>query len=195
MPFHEPGLAELLNMSANRMVLTDDFSDGVVNADVVFIAAGTPSLPNGNPDLCSARSTADQAGRHMQNHFRVVVNKSTVPIGSANSVESVIRTSFEDRQRTRANGRFSAVSNPEFLREGSAIRDTLYPDRIVIYNPKALEVVQALYHPILEQSFLAPEFTPRAEGFTAELITYAAKAFLSLTISFANEGQLAEGQA
>ena len=132
MPFHEPGLAELLDLSANRMVLTDDFSDGVVNADVVFIAAGTPSLPNGNPDLCSARSTADQAGRHMQNHFRVVVNKSTVPIGSANSVESVIRTSFEDRQRTRANGRFSAVSNPEFLREGSAIRDTLYPDRIVV---------------------------------------------------------------
>ena len=71
MPFHEPGLAELLDLSANRMVLTDDFSDGVVNADVVFIAAGTPSLPNANPDLCSARSTAEQAGRHMQNHFTV----------------------------------------------------------------------------------------------------------------------------
>ena len=194
MPFHEPGLAELLDLSANRMVLTDAFSDGVVNADVVFIAAGTPSLPNGNPDLCSARSTAEQAGRHMQNHFTVVLNKSPVPIGSASSVESVIRTSFEDRQRTRANGRFSVVPNPEFLRD-SAIRDTLYSDRIVICNPKASEVVQALYHPILEQSFLAPEFTPRAEGFTAELITYAAKAFLSLTISFANEGQLAEGQA
>ena len=83
MPFHEPSLAELLDLSANRMVLTDAFSDGVVNADVVFIAAGTPSLPNGNPDLCYARSTSEQVGRHMQNHFTVVVNKSTVPIGSA----------------------------------------------------------------------------------------------------------------
>lgn len=206
-PFHEPGLPELLSLASNRIDFTTDFSEGLSGADVVFIAVGTPSLADGNPDLHFVQSAAEQVGRHVGDHFTVVVNKSTVPVGSANWVEAVIRTAFEDRHKLKSNGTFSVASNPEFLREGSAIRDTLYPDRIVIgsSHPRALETLHALYRPILDQSFPSPDFAPRPEGLgavplvtasptSAELIKYAANAFLSVKISFANEiGHLAEG--
>ncbi len=205
--FHEPGLPELLQLSSNRIDFTTDFNQGLSGADVVFIAVGTPSLPDGNPDLRFVRSAAEQVGNHVREHFTVVVNKSTVPVGSANWVEAVIRDAYEDRHHSRANGTFSVASNPEFLREGSAIRDSLYPDRIVIgsRDSKALEILHALYRPILEQSFPAPDFAPRPEGLgavplvtasptSAELIKYAANAFLAVKIGFANEiGHLAEG--
>jgi UDPglucose 6-dehydrogenase len=134
------------------------------------------------------------------------VNKSTVPIGCGNWVEALVRESFEARNGHRPKGRFSVASNPEFLREGSALRDSLYPDRVVLGadDPRALDCLYALYKPVLEQTFAAPAFLPRPEGLgavplittdlaSAELIKYAANAFLSLKVSFINEvAQLAE---
>jgi UDPglucose 6-dehydrogenase len=206
-PFHEPGLAELLNLASDHIDFTTDFADAVSGADVVFIAVGTPSLPDGNPDLHFVRTAGEQIGCHVNEHFTVIVNKSTVPVGSVNWVESVIRDAYQAKHQTKANGSFSVASNPEFLREGSAIRDSLYPDRIVIgsNDSRALEVMHALYRQIVEQSFTPPDFAPRPEGIgavpivtaspaSAELIKYAANAFLSVKISFANEiGHLAEG--
>jgi UDPglucose 6-dehydrogenase len=163
-------------------------------------------LPDGNPNLQYVKAAGEEIGKHLRDGFTVVVNKSTVPIGSANWVDTVVRDSYEESRGSKANGIFAVASNPEFLREGSALHDTLYPDRVVLGsdNPKALEVLYALYRPIIEQSFAAPNFLPRPEGLaavpvvttnltSAELIKYAANAFLSVKISFANEvGCLAE---
>jgi len=134
------------------------------------------------------------------------VNKSTVPIGSGNWVEALVREAYEKRTNQKANGRFAVASNPEFLREGSAIFDSLYPDRVVVGSDhqRTGEVMYSLYRPLLEQSFKAPWYLPRPERMgavplisadlaSAELIKYAANAFLALKISYINEiGQLAE---
>jgi len=134
------------------------------------------------------------------------VNKSTVPIGSGNWVESLIRESYEQRRDKPPFGQFAVASNPEFLREGTALHDSLYPDRVVIGAdvPRALELLYTLYRPILDQTFSAPTFLPRPEELgavplistdlaSAELIKYAANAFLALKISYINEiGRLAE---
>ncbi len=205
-PIHEPNLAEALAASGRNICFTTDPATAIANAQVIFIAVGTPSLPDGNPDLRYVKAAGQQIGKHLPDHFTVVVNKSTVPIGSANWVETVVRDAFEDSHQARAGQRFAVASNPEFLREGSALYDTLYPDRVVIGsdNSDALEALYALYRPIIEQSFAAPSFLPRPEGLgavpvvtanltSAELIKYAANAFLSVKISFANEvGHLAE---
>ena len=136
----------------------------------------------------------------------VVVNKSTVPIGSGNWVESIVRDAYEKRTNKKAKGVFAVASNPEFLREGSAIFDSLYPDRVVVGsdNQRTAEVLYSLYRPLLEQTFNAPSYLPRPERMgavplisadlaSAELIKYAANAFLALKISYINEiGQLAE---
>ena len=136
----------------------------------------------------------------------VVVNKSTVPIGSGNWVESLVRDAYEKRTNSKAKGMFAVASNPEFLREGSAIFDSLYPDRVVVGsdNQRTAEVLYSLYRPLLEQTFTAPSYLPRpdrmgavplisADLASAELIKYAANAFLALKISYINEiGQLAE---
>jgi UDPglucose 6-dehydrogenase len=134
------------------------------------------------------------------------VNKSTVPIGSGNWVDSLVRDAFQRRNGARAKGGFAVASNPEFLREGSALLDSLYPDRVVVGadNPQTAEVLYTLYRPILEQTFASPAYLPRPESIeavplistdlaSAELIKYAANAFLSLKISYINEiGQVAE---
>ena len=135
----------------------------------------------------------------------VIVNKSTVPIGSGNWVESLVRDAYRN-QHPKLTPQFVVASNPEFLREGSALSDMLYADRVVVGadDPKGLEVLRALYQPLIEQTFEAPYFLPRPEGFSAvhflssdlqsaELIKYAANAFLALKISFINEiSELAE---
>jgi UDPglucose 6-dehydrogenase len=205
-PIHEPNLSDALNASRSNVSFTTDPSQALADAEIIFIAVGTPSLPDGNPDLQYVRAASEQIGKHLGNSFTVVVNKSTVPIGSANWVDAVVRDAYAEFHGGRANGVFAVASNPEFLREGSALHDSLYPDRIVLGsdNPKALELLYALYRPIIEQTFAAPTFLPRPEGLgavpvvtanltSAELIKYAANAFLSVKISFANEvGHLAE---
>ncbi|HWR50509.1 MAG TPA: UDP-glucose/GDP-mannose dehydrogenase family protein, partial [Bryobacteraceae bacterium] len=205
-PIYEPHLAELAGLARDRLHFTTDPAEAHTSAGVIFIAVGTPPQPDGNPDLSYLRSAAMDVGRHLGPDFTVVVNKSTVPIGCGNWVESLVREAFEVRHGSRPNGRFSVASNPEFLREGTALHDSLYPDRVVIGSDdaRALACLYTLYKPVVEQAFPAPSFLPRPDGLgavpiittnlaSAELIKYAANAFLSTKISFANEiAQLAE---
>lgn len=205
-PIFEPGLEELMSEASENLKFTMDYAEAVPGAEVIFIAVGTPPQPDGSPDLRHLRSAAESIGRHLSDTFAVVVNKSTVPIGSGNWVEALIRTSYETHHGQRADERFAVASNPEFLREGTALGDTLYADRIVVGsdNPRVLEIMYTLYRPLIDQSFAAPTFLPRpsecaavpmvsSDLASAELIKYAANAFLALKISFINEiGSLAE---
>jgi len=205
-PIYEPYLTELIAEARGNLQFVMDYAKGVPDADVIFIAVGTPPGPNGSPDLKYLQSASKGIGEHYDGQFTVVVNKSTVPIGSGNWVGSLVRESFEQKRGRKGDKQFSVASNPEFLREGSALSDTLYPDRVVIGsdNARALETLYTLYRPVLDQSFTAPIFMPRPENLgavplistdlaSAELIKYAANAFLALKISYINEiGQLSE---
>jgi UDPglucose 6-dehydrogenase len=203
-PFYEPYLAELIALSKERggLDFTTDLCGPIAASEVIFIAVGTPPLPNGASDLRYLEMAANGIGAAMDaGHPRLVINKSTVPVGCGNLVETLIREGIMEAGRTRPSGiRFAVASNPEFLREGSAILDSLYPDRIVVGSddPDARAVLESLYRPIIEQSFAAPAFLPRPEHMTAvplvattltsaEMIKYAANAFLAMKISFANE--------
>jgi len=203
-PFYEPHLDEMLRQVDLRF--TNSYEEAIPRADVVFIAVGTPSLADNRPDLSYLSSAAKQLGEHLGGGFTVIVNKSTVPIGSGNWVDAIVRDAWEAKHGSRAAGQFAVASNPEFLREGSALQDSLYPDRVVIGadDTRALERLYTLYRPLLEQTFSPPSFLPRPERLgavalistdlaSAELIKYAANAFLALKISFINEvGALAE---
>jgi UDPglucose 6-dehydrogenase len=205
-PIYEPGLEELLVQACPNLCFSTSYAEAIPEADVVFVAVGTPPLPDGTPNLGYLRAAAQGIADHLTGRFTVVVNKSTVPIGSGNWVESLIRESYGQRHGKNLNGRFAIASNPEFLREGSALLDSLYPDRIVIGadESRALEVLYSLYRPVLDQTFAPPTFLPRPDGLaavplistdlaSAELIKYAANAFLALKISYINEiGRLAE---
>lgn len=204
-PIYEPGMEDLLAEAAQNLTFTTSYSEAVPGADVVFVAVQTPSAEDGSPDLRYLRRAAELVAQSLNHEFTVVVNKSTVPIGSGNWVDAILRDSFEQREDRPEGVEFSVASNPEFLREGNAIADTLYPDRIVIGsdNSRSLEVLNRLYRPIINQTFTPPTFLPRPEDVnavplvstdlaSAELIKYAANAFLALKISYANEiGQLA----
>jgi UDPglucose 6-dehydrogenase len=197
---YEPFMDELLAEAAHNLTFTTDYATGVSGAEVVFIAVQTPSAPDGSPDLRYLRSAAEMTAEHLGSTFTVIVNKSTVPIGSGNWVEAILRESYERHHGRRAQGEFAVASNPEFLREGAAFSDTFYPDRIVIGSddPRSLDMLSRLYRPILDQSFTAPAVLPRPDEVgavplvstdlpSAELIKYAANAFLALKISFINE--------
>ncbi|WP_245575099.1 UDP-glucose dehydrogenase family protein [Meiothermus rufus] len=199
-PIYEPNLEELMHLARERLRFTDTYAEAVPEANVIYIAVGTPPTADGSPDLRYVQAAAEGIGQHLSEKFTVIVNKSTVPIGSGNWVESLVQAAYEARHGKRAKGTFAVASNPEFLREGSAIYDSLYPDRIVVgaERTEALEVLYNLYRPILEQSFIEPAFQPRpntmkavplisADLASAELIKYAANAFLSVKISFINE--------
>jgi UDPglucose 6-dehydrogenase len=204
-PIYEPYLKELLEEARPNLTFTTSYPEAIPSADVVFIAVGTPPTPSGSPNLEFLSQAARSIGQHLEGDFTVVVNKSTVPIGSGNWVGSLLRDACENRQNGHRSS-FAVASNPEFLREGSALHDSLYPDRIVIGadEPRALEVMYSLYRPILDQTFAAPTYLPRPETVaavpllstdlaSAELIKYAANAFLALKISFINEiGLVAE---
>jgi UDPglucose 6-dehydrogenase len=203
-PIYEPHLAELIAMAVERggIDFTTDLRDPVAASEIVFIAVGTPPLPNGASDLRYLESAAIGIGSAMDSSRpRVVINKSTVPVGCGNLVETLIREGIQEAGRTNPSDiRFAVASNPEFLREGSAILDSLYPDRIVVGADEEATraVLGALYRAIIEQSFRAPAFLPRPAHVTAvplvattltsaEMIKYAANAFLAMKISFANE--------
>ncbi len=205
-PIYEPFLTELMAAAQPNLQFCTEYAGAVKDADVIFIAVGTPPSPDGSPDLKYLRAAAQGIGQHYDGDFLVVVNKSTVPIGSGNWVGSIVRESYEQHHGRKANGHFSVASNPEFLREGTALHDSLYADRVVIGsdNNRALEVLYSLYRPILDQTFAPPTYLPRPEELgavplistdlaSAELIKYAANAFLATKISYINEiGQLAE---
>jgi len=176
MPIYEPGLEEMVHRSIDdsRIAFTTDLGHAVRSSEVIFIAVGTPPGPNGEPDLTHVIDVARGIARHIDK-YKVVVNKSTVPIGTGNLVREMIE---KNKQR---DADFDVVSNPEFLREGSAINDTLYPDRIIIGAPSqtvAMKLLE-LYAP-LERPMLITDVT------SAEIIKYASNAFLSTKISFIN---------
>ncbi|MGI8746301.1 MAG: UDP-glucose dehydrogenase family protein [Bryobacteraceae bacterium] len=205
-PIYEPFLSELLEEANANIQFGTDYSEGVKDAEVIFIAVGTPPSQNGSPDLRYLCSAARGIGQHFNGDYTVVVNKSTVPIGSGNWVGSLVREAYEQERGRKADNQFSVASNPEFLREGTALHDSLYPDRVVIGadDGRSLEVLYTLYRPILDQTFTPPTFLDRPEDLgavplistdlaSAELIKYAANAFLALKISYINEiGQLSE---
>ncbi|GBQ42167.1 UDP-glucose dehydrogenase family protein [Komagataeibacter europaeus] len=179
-PIYEPGLAELIanNVAADRLKFDMDLGWGVRDADAVFIAVGTPSRRgDGHADLSYVYQVAKDIAAELQG-YTVVVTKSTVPVGTGDEVERLIR-------ETRPDADFTVASNPEFLREGAAIGDFKRPDRIVIgtTDPRAREVMSEVYRPLfLNQAPIL--FTDRR---TSELTKYAANAFLATKITFINE--------
>lgn len=189
-PFHEPGLPELLTetVATGRLSFTDEADTALSGADVIFLCVGTPTGAGGMPDMAQVESAAKALAPHLRDGT-VVVNKSTVPVGSGNWV----RTLIEEALPVNSRPDFHVVSNPEFLREGSALQDFLYPDRVVLGgDPAGLARVARLYEPVLEQCFPTgrPDEKPQLITTTlasAEMIKYAANAFLATKISFANE--------
>ena len=202
-PIYEPYLAELLPLARERggVDFETELGPAVAQSDVIFIAVGTPSQATGEANLSYLEAAARSIGAAMDNsRFRVVVNKSTVPVGCGNLVETLIREGIEGSGRRSADIRFGVASNPEFLREGSAISDSLFPDRIVLgsEDSQTIAVLRDLYHGLIEQDFTPPAFFRRPEWMTkvplvtttltsAEMIKYAANAFLAMKIGFANE--------
>ena len=174
-PIYEPELPKLIrkNAKAGRLKFTTNVEKAVKNSYVIYIAVGTPQAKNGRADLKYVKMAAKQIGKAM-NGEKIIVNKSTVPVGTAELVKSIIAKYYK--------GTFHVVSNPEFLREGSAVNDFLKPDRIVIgyESPKAKKVMQELYKPIKAKKFYT-------DLRSAELIKYASNAFLATKISFINE--------
>lgn len=175
-PFFEPGLAELVkkNLEAGRLVFTLSYKEAIPQSEIVFICVGTPSLDNGEADLSSVFAAAREIGKNL-NNYTVVVCKSTVPVGTTGKIAEVIKK-FKP-----ANVRFEIASVPEFLREGSALTDTLNPDRIVIgsESEKAKNLLLEL-HKSINGHFVLTDIP------SAEMIKYASNAFLSTKISFAN---------
>ena len=179
-PIFEPGLDELVaaNVRGGRLSFALDGTEAIRKADAVFIAVGTPSRRgDGHADLSYVYAAAEEIADLMDG-FTVVVTKSTVPVGTGDEIEKIIRERRPDAQ-------FAVVSNPEFLREGAAINDFKRPDRVVVGtdDPRAQEVMRELYRPLnLNETPIL--FTGRR---TSELIKYAANAFLALKITFINE--------
>lgn len=179
MPIYEPGLEQLVtkNMESGRLRFTTDIKQAVEQALVIFLAVGTPPKQDGSPDLRFVESAARSIGEHM-NGYKVIVTKSTVPIGTGENIRKLLR-----EVNPRLN--FGIVSNPEFLREGAAINDFMRPDRVVIgsRDQEAIAIMRDLYRPLylIEAPFVVTSLE------AAELTKYAANAFLATKISFINE--------
>jgi UDPglucose 6-dehydrogenase len=177
MPIYEPGLEELVarNVADGRLIFSTDLADSVRRSDIIFIAVGTPPKASGESDLTAVEEVAHGIAQTLD-RYKVIVNKSTVPVGTGDLVRNII-----ERNRRRPVN-FDVVSNPEFLREGSAIEDTLRPDRIVIGAPNqqvAMTLLE-LYAP-LERPMIITDVH------SAEIIKYASNGFLAAKISFINE--------
>ncbi len=184
-PIYEPGLEEMVRENARLKTLrfTTDKKEAISNAEVIFIAVGTPMGEDGSADLSFVKAVAQDIGSHIEREYVVVVDKSTVPVGTAREVRIIIESALAKRQDSHIA--FDVVSNPEFLKEGVAIKDFMSPDRVVIGtdSTRALEVMKALYAPFLLKSdrFIAMGIE------SAEMTKYAANAMLATKISFINE--------
>ncbi|MGH7256204.1 MAG: UDP-glucose dehydrogenase family protein [Nitrospirales bacterium] len=179
-PFYEPGITELVakGLRENRLTFTTDIAQTVDQALVIFIAVGTPARGDGSADLSYVEEVGQGIGRHMTG-YKVIATKSTVPVGTGDKLREVIQAN------QTSPCRFDIVSNPEFLREGSAIEDFLRPNRVVIgaESPHAIAIMKDLYRPLylLETPFVVTDLP------TAEMIKYASNAFLATKVSFINE--------
>ena len=176
LPIYEPGLEEIVrrNVKAKRLLFTLDYRESIPNSDAVFIAVGTPPLPNGEADLSVVFAVAKKVGENLEG-YTVVVTKSTVPVGTNKKTYEIINTA------KRKETTFDVASIPEFLREGQAISDTLHPDRIVIgTDSKPAERLLIELHKSIDGIFVLTNIE------TAEMIKYAANSFLATKISYAN---------
>ncbi|GAB2999976.1 UDP-glucose 6-dehydrogenase [Arenimonas maotaiensis] len=182
-PIYEPGLTPMVvqNHQEGRLQFTTDAKSAVEHGDIIFIAVGTPPDEDGSADLQYVLAVADTIGRHLSRPA-VVVNKSTVPVGTADRVEAAVASALQARGAVVA---FDVVSNPEFLKEGDAVKDCMRPDRIVIgaKSAKALEQLKKLYAPFNRNHDRIVAMDVRS----AELTKYAANAMLATKISFMNE--------
>ncbi|MEH2328717.1 UDP-glucose dehydrogenase family protein [Nostoc sp.] len=209
-PIFEPGLSEIMQsaIQTEKIHFTSDLAAGVSHGEILFIAVGTPPLPTGESDTRYVEAVARGIGENLNGGYKVIVNKSTVPIGSGDWVRMLILDGVAERQKTLipAGGvpsddklsefaaEFDVVSNPEFLREGSAVHDTFNPDRIVLggNSQRAVALMQQLYAPIVERKYAEDQSLPpvpilATDLSSAEMIKYAANAFLATKISFINE--------
>lgn len=208
-PIFEPGLSEIMQsaIESGHIEFTTDLGAGVAHGEILFIAVGTPPLPTGESDTRYVEAVARGIGIHLNGGYKVIVNKSTVPIGSGDWVRMIILEGIAERQKVLVGAGgvriedtvdkiagFDVVSNPEFLREGSAVYDTFNPDRIVLgsNNSKAIAMMQELYTPIVDRNFASDPSLPSVPVVvtdinSAEMIKYAANAFLATKISFINE--------
>ncbi len=179
LPIYEPGLGELVerNVQADRLHFTTNYTEGLANAEFIFIAVGTPTGQDGHgADLQYVEGAARAIAQHLD-HYAVVINKSTVPVGTGDIVANVLRQNLK-----QPDVRFSVVSNPEFLREGAAVLDFMQPDRVVLGSTDrdAANLVAELYLPLRARMVIT-------DIYTAEMIKYASNAFLATKISFINE--------
>jgi len=177
-PIYEPGLEEIVktNKDAGRLVFTTDLKKGVENSLIIFLAVGTPSADDGSADISAILEAAGQIAELMDG-YRVVVTKSTVPVGTHQKVMEVMAS--------KTKHRFDYVSNPEFLKEGSAVEDFLKPDRVIVgtTNPEVIELMRQLYSPFMRRKERVLFMDPAS----AELTKYAANTMLATRISFMNE--------
>ncbi|MEB3210516.1 MAG: UDP-glucose/GDP-mannose dehydrogenase family protein [Leptolyngbyaceae bacterium] len=206
-PIYEPGLSELMQQAIqeDKIQFTTDLAAGVSHGEVLFIAVGTPPLPTGESDTRYVEAVARGIGNHLNGGYKVIVNKSTVPIGSGDWVRMIILDGVAERQKemvTSGGGTatvaptpdFDVVSNPEFLREGSAVFDTFNPDRIVLGSngQRAIAMMKDLYAPIVSRQFADDKSLPTVpvvvtDLSSAEMVKYASNSFLATKISFINE--------
>jgi UDPglucose 6-dehydrogenase len=194
-PIHEPGLPEVIaeSIRKGKIEFTTDIAAGVNHGEILFIAVGTPSLADGRSDMRYVEAVARSIGESLTEGYRVIVNKSTVPIGSGDWVRMIVLDGMVGKSNIDQI-QFDVVSNPEFLREGVAVFDTFNPDRIVVGSgsDRALKLMQELYTPIIDRSFAEDKTLPPVPVVitdlnSAEMIKYAANAFLATKISFVNE--------
>lgn len=182
-PIYEPGAEDLLerNLRAERIRFTTEAREAIEFGELIFIAVGTPEDENGDADLRYVHETAREIGTYM-NEYKVIVDKSTVPIGTSRKVAEIIQAELKKRGEELT---FDVTSNPEFLREGKAVGDFLNPDRIVlgVESPKAEKKLRKLYHVFVRSKKPIIVTTPE----TAEMIKYASNAFLATKITFINE--------
>lgn len=209
-PIFEPGLSDIMQAAyqSGNLEFTTDLGAGVEHGEILFIAVGTPPLPTGESDTRYVEAVARGIGAHLNDGYKVIVNKSTVPIGSGDWVRMIVMDGIAERQKVlvgaggvvseetvaKIAAEFDVVSNPEFLREGSAVYDTFNPDRIVLGSNggRAIAMMKELYTPIVERKFAEDASLPPVPVLvtdvnSAEMIKYAANAFLATKISFINE--------
>lgn len=183
-PIYEPGLQELVirNISAGRLNFSTDLQQALRYSSIVFITVGTPPGPGGNVDLNQVYNVAREIGRFME-HYTVVVNKSTVPVGTAEAVRAIIANELAVRGADRL--KFDVVSNPEFLKEGCAVGDFMQPDRVIIGTDsiEVADLMKQLYQPFICENRPLLLMDPKS----AEITKYAANAMLATRISFINE--------
>ncbi len=178
-PIYEPGLEELVrrNRKENRLSFTTSVKDAVSNSEIIYIAVGTPEEDGGTVDLSYVFAVAEEIGEAMENEYKIIVNKSTVPVGTARKVEKIIKN------KTKA--KFDVISNPEFLKEGTAVQDFMKPDRIIIGtgSSQVAEKIKDLYEPFVRTG--NPILVMKIES--AEMAKYASNTMLACRISFMNE--------